>query len=175
MEKQTILRGNVRNPTSTKKGKKKDDKQETESFVGYSKTEREEGDSDQESSDSNIFFASVEEWSKWPIIDSEASKSLTNKKDAIKWTKSLSRDIKNMIFAGIKIERKATFKIGWEQTMRANKTIIMPMKWKQETFKLKLHVIPHPVPFLIGIEAMKKMGIMLDLKNDKMSIWAQTE
>ncbi len=56
-----------------KKCKKKDDTQEGESYVGYSKTEREEGDNDQESSDNNIFFASAEEPSKWPIIDSGAS------------------------------------------------------------------------------------------------------
>ena len=49
------------------------------------------------------------------------------------------------------------------------------MKWKQETFKLKLHVIPHPVPLPIGIEEMKKIGMMLDLKNDKMSIGAPRE
>ncbi len=50
----------------------------------------------------------------------------------------MSRDNKNAIFAGVKNERKATFKFGTGQTVRANKTILMPVKWKQQAFKLKL-------------------------------------
>ncbi len=136
----------------------------------YSKTNNVEGDSDEDSSENEIFFASSDEPIKWPTIDSVTSKSVISEKDAIRWTKSLSRENKNMIFAGVKNERKATFKFVTGQTVRANKTILMLVKWKQETFKLKLHVIPHPVPFLIGIEAMKKMGMMIDLKTTRCAL-----
>ncbi len=42
-------------------------------------------------------------------------------------------------------------------------------------FQVEAARIPHPVPFLIGIEAMKKMGMMIDLRNDRMSIGSNTE
>ncbi len=158
-----------------KKGKKREQKQKEESYIGYSKTNKEERDSDEDSSENDILFASSDEPSKWPIIDSGASESVISEKDVIKGTKSLSRHNKNIIFATVKNERKVTFKFGTGQTVRANNTILMPMKWKQETFKLKLHVIPHPVPFLIGIEAMKKMEMMLDLKNVRMCNGSRTE
>ncbi len=59
--------------------------------------------------------------------------------------------------------------------MTASQVIQLPVKWKNEKFKLNLNVIDENVPFLIGIEAISKMGLILDMSRMKLSMGVVSE
>ncbi len=47
----------------------------------------------------------------------------------------------------------------------SERVVISPMQWRNEKFGLKLNVMREDVPFLIGMEAMVKMGLKIDISD----------
>ena len=110
-----------------------------------------------------------------PIIDSGASKSIIGIGALNTTLKSCTKQPKTWIMTERSIDYKPNFRFGKGDQVAATHVIHLPVRWKDERFKLKLHVIDDNVPFLIGIEAISKMGLILDLKSMRLTIGDKSE
>ncbi len=70
---------------------------------------------------------------------------------------------------------KAEFRFGKGESVISNSIVHLPVEWRGLKFNLKLHVIDEKIPFLIGIEAMNRIGMDLDFRSNKIRIGEQWE
>ena len=78
--------------------------------------------------------------------------------------------LKEWILSDQQGEKKSEFRFGKGDAVRSSSVIHLPVSWMEKNFSLKLHVIDETVPFLVGVEAIEKMGMILDFKNQKIMI-----
>ena len=84
--------------------------------------------------------------------------------------KSYTERQKTWIMMDRSDKNKPKFRLGKGDQVSAAHAIHLPARWKNRKLKLKLHVKNENVQFLIGIQAISKLGLVFDLKQMKMSI-----
>ncbi len=67
-----------------------------------------------------------------------------------------------------------SFKFGTGLAVKAKRIVKLPVMWREKVFNLKLNVMEDEVPFLSGMEAIAKMGMIIDLKRKMMEIGSTT-
>ncbi len=145
--------------------------QDNNSYVGFSKETNKNDDAD------DIFAVLMgnDHSNLSAIIDSGASKSIIGISTLNQILNKCTEEQKSLIMMDRSEDRKPKFRFGKGDQVAATRVIYLPVRWKDKKFKLKLSVIDENVPFLIGIEANSKVGLILDLKQRRLSIGDASE
>ena len=74
----------------------------------------------------------------------------------------------------MKENKKCRFRFRFGKSVASERAVVLPMKWKGEKFGLKLNVMKEDVPFLIGMEAMTKMNLKIDISDQSIVFRGKT-
>ncbi len=124
---------------------------------GCSKKEEDTSDSE-----FDIFFVSGGSKSHKSIIDTGASRSIISERDLNQWLKGMPEKNRRQIQEENIDRICGSFKFGTGKAIKAKRVVNLPVMRKTRKFKLKLSVREDNVLFLIGMEAIKKLGMIID-------------
>ncbi len=127
---------------------------------------------DQEDNSFEIFAVSSNESSEMNmIVDTGTTKTVIG--ENILWSimNQISQRNKQLILQSkMDDKEKSKFKFGDGRLVHAKYVVLFPMTIGKRTVKLKTFVLPGKVPFLIGIEALRKMNANIDVVNNNISL-----
>ncbi len=106
------------------------------------------------------------------IIDTGASKSIISSSSLEKLVTNCSDKEKQWIMQNREFSNNS-FKFGSGTSVKSSKVLHMPVLWKNISMTLNLNVIDQDVPFLLGMEALTKLGLKLNLDENKLEMRRQ--
>ncbi len=129
-------------------------------------------------SSDDIFFVTKKQTKNTPksdiemIIDTGASKSIISLSPLERLVASCSDKEKQWILQN-RESGNNSFKFGSGTSLKSTKVIHVPALWKSISMTLKLIVIEQDVLFLQGMEAITKLGVKLNLEENKLEMRGQ--
>ncbi len=105
------------------------------------------------------------------ILDTGATKTVIGEKVLDSITKNWQKELKTEILKDRNSGKEVMkFKFGDSRTVSLKTIVHLPVQLADRVFKLKAHVLPGRVPFLIGIETMRKMRGNIDTLNSTVEL-----